>query len=238
MNRILKLALIGTVLLLGALAFASPPVALADSGQVVSREYAWRSDRLQLDIPAEVHFHPGTSWRLIIRAPERVLEQLVVHNGRIESKSHGCFSLVPFCIGFGTGIGHKVDIELTGPALRTVAVDGAATVDLDGLRQDTLMLKIDGDATVRGSGSVSDADIEINGAGAMHLAQLTENRAHVVIHGSGTVDIAPTESVTVRIEGAGTVRLHSNPPQVSSHIYGAGEVIKVPGHAPGAAPAR
>lgn len=238
MNRILKLALIGTVLLLAGLAFACPPVALADSGQVVSREYAWSSDRLQLDIPADVHFHPGTSWQLIIRAPERVLDQLVVENGRIKSKSHGCFSLVPFCIGFGTPIGRKVDIELTGPALRAVEVDGEAAVDLEGLRQDALMLKIKGDATVRGSGSVRTANIEINGAGAIHLAQLTENRAHVVIHGSGTVDIAPTDSVSVRIDGAGTVRLHSNPPQVSSHIFGAGEVIKVPAGAPGAAPAR
>ncbi len=53
MNRILKLALIGTVLLLAGLALASPPVALADPGQVVS----------------DVHFHPGTSSRLVIRAP-------------------------------------------------------------------------------------------------------------------------------------------------------------------------
>lgn len=238
MNRILKFALIGAVLLLAGLAFASPPVALADSGQVVSREYAWSSDRLQLDVPADVHFHPGTSWQLIVRAPERVLDQLVVEHGRIKSKSHGCFSLVPFCIGFGTHIGRKVDIELTGPALRAVEVDGAATVDLAGLRQDALTLKIEGDATVRGSGSVRNANIEINGAGAIHLAQLTESRAHVVIHGSGTVDIAPTDSVSVRIDGAGTVRLHSNPPQVSSHIYGAGEVIKVPAGAPAAAPAR
>ena len=238
MNRILKLALIGAVLLLAGLAFASPPVALAASGQVVSREYAWSSDRLTLDIPADVHFHPGTSWHLVIRAPERVLDQLVVENGRIKSKSHGCFSLVPFCIEFGTHIGHRVDIDLTGPALRAIDVDGTATVDLDGVHQGALMLKIEGDATVRGSGSVDNADIAIDGAGAIHLAELTESRARVVIHGSGTVDIAPTASVSVRIDGAGTVRLHSNPPQVSSRIYGAGEVIKVPESAPGAAPAR
>ena len=237
MNRILKLALIGTALLLAGLAFACPPVALADSGQILSREYAWSSDRLALDIPADVHFHPGTSWHLIIRAPEHVLDQLVVENGRIKSKSHGCFSLVPFCIEFGTHIGHKVDIDLTGPALRAIEVDGAATVDLDGLHQDSLRVKIDGDATVRGSGSVDDANFDIDGAGAIHLAQLTEKRAQVVIHGSGTVDIAPTDSVSVRIDGAGTVRMHSNPLRVSSHIDGAGEVMKVPAGARGTAPA-
>jgi hypothetical protein len=81
---------------------------------------------------------------------------------------------------------------------------------------------------VRGTGSVGDLVVAIDGAGRIDLGQMTENDAHIGIAGSGTVDIAPTQSVTVRIDGAGEVRLHSDPPQVISHIDGAGEVIRVP----------
>lgn len=237
MNRILKLALIGTVLLLAGLALASPPVALADSDQIVAREYPWSSDHLTVAVPADVHFHTGPRWHLSIRAPEQTLDQLVVQDGMIKGREHGCFSLIPFCIGFGTHIHHTVDVELTGPALRSVRLEGSGTVDLGRLRQDRLRLTIEGSATVRGSGSVNSAAVEIDGAGNIHLAQLTEARAHVLIRGSGSVDIAPADSVSVRIDGSGTVRLHSNPPQVTSHIFGAGEVIKVPGNPAASHPA-
>jgi len=109
---------------------------------------------------------------------------------------------------------------------------------MDGVHQDRLALTIEGSATVRGSGSVNSADVQIDGAGNIHLAQLDAARARVLIRGSGSVDIAPTDSVSVRIEGSGTVRLHSNPAQVTSHIFGAGEVIKVPPKPAAAHPVR
>ncbi len=235
MNRILKFILIGTVLLLAGLALASPPVALAGSGQAVSRDYAWSSDSLTLEVPADLHFRPGASWHLTIRAPERVLGQLVVEHGVIKARRSGCFSLVPFCIGYGSHIDQRVHIELTGPALRSIRLEGAGDIDLDGLHQDRLMLTLEGSSTVRGSGTVSSASLKIDGAGNIHLARLTETRAQVIIHGSGTVDIAPTDSVSVHIDGAGTVRLHSDPPHVTSHIFGAGDVIKVGASPPAAA---
>lgn len=240
MNRILKLAFAGISLGISSgltvLAIAMPSLAHAGSNQVVSRDYPWSADHLTLDVDANVSYHPGPVWHLTVSAPRRELEQLVVRNGRIEAKEHACFSLIPLCFGATSELDHTVDVALTGPALRAIEVDGAGTIDLDGLRQHSLMLKIEGDATVRGNGSVSNTTVDINGAGNIQLAQLTERHARVVIHGSGTVDIAPTESVSVRIDGAGTVRLHSSPARVTSHIYGAGEVIKVPASPPAMAP--
>ena len=232
MNRVLKLGYAGLSLGLSLglipLTLTLPSVAHADTDQRVARSYPWSSDRLVLEVPADVEFHPGARWQLTIRAPERTLDQLVVENGRIEAKPHACFSLVPLCIGYGTQLDDTVQVELTGPALRDIKVDGAAQIDLDGMHQNRLALKIDGSAKVRGTGSVGDLVVAIDGAGRIDLGQMTENDAHIGIAGSGTVDIAPTQSVTVRIDGAGEVRLHSDPPQVISHIDGAGEVIRVP----------
>ncbi len=239
MNRIAKFifAVISAGLSIGltVLALALPSLAHAGPSRILTREYPWSSSRLTLEVPADVRFHPGPSWHLTIRAPERTLHRLVVENGVIKTKSSGCFSIIPFCIGFGDHIDHNVDVELTGPALRSVKVEGTDTIDLDGVHQNRLRLKIEGSATVRGSGSVDTAAMEIDGAGNIHLAQLTETRARVIIRGSGTVDIAPIDSVRVRIDGAGTVRLHSDPPHVISHIFGAGEVVKVPAGRPATA---
>ncbi len=212
---------------LTALALAVPSLARAGSPRIVSRVYPWHSDRLTLEIPADVRFRPGPRWHLSVRAPRRTLKHVTVENGRIMARPHACFSLVPLCIGYGTQIDHAVHVELTGPALRDIKIEGDATIELDGIHQDRLALKIDGSGTVSGTGSVRELLVAIDGAGRIDLARLTETEANVRISGTGTVDIAPTQSVMVHIDGAGKVRLHSNPARVIEHIDGEGEVIRV-----------
>lgn len=231
MNRLHRVAVAGLSLAaaisLPALALTVPSLARADSAPLASRTYPWRSDRLTLEIPADVHFQPGPRWHLTVSAPERTLKYVIVENGRITAKPHGCFSLIPLCIGYGTQIDHTVHVELTGPALRDIKIEGAATINLDGIHQDRLALKIDGSGKVSGTGSVGQLVVAVDGAGRIDLARLTETDANVRISGTGTVDIAPTKSVMVHIDGAGKVRLHSNPAQVMQHIDGAGEVVRV-----------
>ncbi|MHB1873018.1 MAG: GIN domain-containing protein [Steroidobacteraceae bacterium] len=231
MTRTTRLALAG--LSLGAAAaltvFATvlPSVARASSGTTVSRTYPWSSDSMVVDVPADVDYRPAPAWHLTITAPERTLRQLVVENGRIRAKPHTCFSLIPFCVSFGTDVQDTVHVEVSGPALHAISVDGAARIRLHQLHQDRLALKIDGSGKVRGTGTVQDLSVAIDGAGDIHLGRLTEQQARVAINGSGKVSIAPTDSVTVRINGAGKVWLHSNPAHVSTHIDGAGEVRRV-----------
>ncbi len=231
MTRTIRLALAGLSLVAAAaltvFATALPAVARASSGTTVSQTYPWNSDSMAVDVPADVDYRPGPAWHLTITAPERTLRQLVVENGRIRAKPHSCFSLIPFCISFGTDVEDTVHVEISGPALRAISVDGAARIRLHQVHQDRLALKIDGSGTVRGTGTVQDLSVAIDGSGDIHLGRLIEQRARVGISGSGKVSIAPTDSVTVRINGAGKVWLHSNPAHVSTHIDGAGEVRRV-----------
>ncbi len=229
MNRMTRFALAGLSIGLSAFAMTVPAVAHAGDGAIVSRDYAWTSGQLTLDVPADVVFRPGPTWRMTISAPARALNLLIVHDGRIAAKSHACFSLIPFCVGFGTDLNSTVHVMVTGPALRAIRVDGAAKIQLDQMHQKRLALKIDGSATVHGTGSVGDLLVRINGAGDVHLGRMTEQRAHVRINGTGKVSVAPTDSVSVHINGVGNVRLHSNPAHVSSVINGIGEVTRVTG---------
>jgi hypothetical protein len=218
---------LGASIGLTALALAVPLLAHADSAQIASRIYPWRSDRLTLEIPADVRFRSGPRWHLTVRAAQRTLKYVIVENGRITAKPHACFSLIPLCIGYGTHIDRPVHVELTGPALRQITIKGAGRIDLDGIHQNRLALKIEGSGKVSGTGSVGELLVVIDGAGRIDLARMTETDASVRISGAGVVDIAPTKSVMVHIDGAGEVRLHSNPAQMIQHIDGAGEVIRV-----------
>jgi hypothetical protein len=227
MNRTPSAALAG--LLLGLTALAAPSgAAHAGDRTVVTRTYLWHSDQLIIEVPADVRYHPAPTWSLTISAPKRTLGELVVGARRIRARPHTCFSLIPFCMSFGTDIHHTVHVYISGPALRVIQLDGSADLALDQVHQDRLAVQIDGSAKVHGSGTVQALLVRIDGVGTVRLAHMSEQRARVRIDGSGTVSIAPTESVSVHIAGAGTVRLHSDPPHVTTHIEGAGDVIRVP----------
>ncbi|MGC8519169.1 MAG: GIN domain-containing protein [Steroidobacteraceae bacterium] len=227
MNRTPSPTLAGLFLALTALA-ALPGAAHAGDRTTVTRAYPWHSDQLILEVPADVRYHPAPTWSLTISAPQRTLRELVVGGGRIKAKPHTCFSLIPFCMSFGTDLHHTVQVNLSGPALRVIRVDGSADLALDQVHQDRLALRIDGSANVHGSGTVQQLTVTIDGSGTVHLGHLSEQRAGVHINGNGTVSIAPTDSVSVNIAGVGTVRLHSDPPHVTTHIEGVGEVTRVP----------
>lgn len=229
MKRMPKVVLVSLAATIAAASLTAWPVH-ADSDQIVSRDYRWHSDRLVLDVPAHVHFRAAPQWHLTIRGPQRTIERLVVSHGTIRARSeHHFFGLFDF--SFGEDLG-SVDIDLSGPQLRRVAVNGSGRLRLSDLRQERLSVAIRGSGSVTGDGTVTDLDLRIEGSGHLHLADLRAQDAHVSIAGSGTVAIAPTRSVSVSIEGSGRVRLHSRPTQVSSHVFGSG-VIEMAPSAPG-----
>lgn len=227
MSRTIRFALIA--LAIGIVPFAVAVPARAHAGEARdSRTYPWNSGHVTLDIPAHVVFHSGLTWRMTISAPAHTLSQLIVDNGHIKARRHVCFSLDPLCIGYGETVKGPVHVNLTGPALRRIQVDGPAQVRLEQLRQQRLAVKINGVGSVRGTGSVTDLVVVINGSGHIHFARMIDQQARVDINGVGTVAIAPTVRVSVHINGVGNVQLHSNPAHVSSHINGVGHVTRVP----------
>jgi hypothetical protein len=183
--------------------------------QIASRNYDWTSDRLELDVPANVSFTPSPEWHLTIRGPERALERLKVEDGRIDIRHHHARA-------------GKLQIELSGPALRHVVVNGTGSLVLDGLQQDSLDIDIHGSGSARASGAVDSVKVNIMGSGSAQLQKLIVSRAKIFIAGSGDVDVTPRDDVDVFIGGAGDVRLHTHPKHVSSRIAGSGRVEEVP----------
>jgi hypothetical protein len=196
------------------------------AGNSVTRDFPWGdSDRLELQVPGSVHFQPAPTWHLTIRGPERVLDRLSVANGRIGIRHSGMFQ---HHIG-------ALDVQLAGPALHEIGLDGSGNLTLENLKQDSLSIHIRGSGSARGSGSVEELKVEILGSGSGRLEHLAAGSATVRIAGSGDADIAPTDSVDVDIAGSGEVRLHSHPVHIRSQVHGSGRIIEMPGEPTGGA---
>jgi hypothetical protein len=189
----------------------------AGQGSVVSRDFAWNGDdRLQLDVPGTLHFQPAPAWHLSIRGHTGTLDRIVVAGGRIRLR-HSYRNVPP------------VDIQLSGPALRSVELNGSGDLVLDNVKQDSLSVTIHGSGSASASGSVDALRLAIMGSGSARLAQLAAGSARVFIAGSGNADIEPSDAADIVIAGSGDVRLHSHPKRLSSKVAGSGQISEV-GH--------
>ena len=189
-----------------------------DRGRIESRDFVWgAADRLELDVPANLHFQPAPAWHLTIRGPRHVLDRLRIDGGRVAgSRAYHHYSA-------------PLEIELSGPALHDIIVNGAGKLVLENLQQDALTLAIHGSGSVRANGSIDALNVQIMGSGDAELAQLAVRSSKIFIAGSGAADIAPSDDADVVIAGSGDVRLHTHPKRLSSRVAGSGQIIEVLG---------
>ena len=190
----------------------------SSGGQTAARDFDWNGgDQLELDVPGNLHFQPAAEWHLSIRAPQRVLDRLSVNDGRIALKPGRRHHWV------------ALDIELSGPTLRDITLNGTGKLVLDHLQQDSLAVAIHGSGSVRATGSVESLKLDIMGSGDARLEQLAARSAKIFIAGSGNADIAPSDDADVFIAGSGDVRLHTHPKHLSSKVAGSGRIIELSG---------
>jgi hypothetical protein len=187
-----------------------------NGGPVEAREFAWSgADTLRLDIAANLHYQPAPQWRLSIRGPRRALDRISVDGDRIDLKR-------PYHHVAGV-----LEIELSGPALRDITLNGSGKLRLEHLAQDALTVAIHGSGSVRASGSVDTLKLDIMGSGDALLEQLAARSSRIFIAGSGSADIAPIDDASIFIAGSGDVRLHTHPKHLDSKVAGSGQVIEL-----------
>jgi hypothetical protein len=194
----------------------------ADSGNIVTRDFTWDGgEQLQLDVPGKLHFQPAAAWHLSIRGHSGTLDRIVVSDGRIRLR-HPYRHVAP------------VDVQLAGPALSRVELNGSGDLVLDGLKQDALNIEIHGSGSATASGNVDTLRLAIMGSGSARLAQLAARSARVFIAGSGNADIEPSDAADIFIAGSGNVRLHPHPKRLNSKVAGSGQISEVDGGPAGA----
>jgi hypothetical protein len=180
-----------------------------------SRVWPWDGgDSVQIDIPADVHYQPGTSRDVTVRGAPETLRHVQIEDGIIAFDCHWAEQ------NFGT-----LDVTLPGSAMRSFTINGSGRLLLDNIKQDELKIAIHGRGDVRGSGEAERLVLTIAGSGDADLGRLLVKRVRTMIAGSGDVDVAPQDQADVVIAGSGNVRLHSKPKQLRSKVLGSGRVV-------------
>lgn len=141
-------------------------------------------------------------------------------------------------IRFYIGVRDLKAIELLGAGsieiatLRTdrlvVEVNGAGTFALGHLTAADLAITISGAGKVKVGGQVNTQEMSIAGAGEYRAADLETREARLTVDGAGRATVRVSDTLSVRIAGAGSVEYAGNP-QVHQQLSGVGRVRQMAG---------
>lgn len=114
-------------------------------------------------------------------------------------------------------------LEITVPSLTELAVHGSSDCDLAGLSGEEFAYAVYGSGDLTAAGTVEELSVHIYGSGDMEAKELRARTAQVKIAGSGDVEIAADEELSVTIMGSGDVDCWGRP-ALKKSIFGSGDV--------------
>lgn len=186
------------------------------SGETVTRDLPWTgSDRLEIATSGVVHFQRGPAWRATATGPQSIVDRLRIDGGRLYVDSPG-----------DNGGDSSLEVQLSGPALQRVGLNGSGELILEDLQQDSLSIDIRGSGEVRATGAVRSLELRLLGSADANLGELETVDLEASILGSGDAEVSPTGDADVRILGSGDLQLLTRPRHLSSRVQGSGEVIE------------
>jgi hypothetical protein len=177
-------------------------------------EWAWDgTDGLAVSVRATVHYLPGGPTRITVTGPDEMLAQLRVGQGQIR-RCEDC-----------RADGGRLDITVSGMALRSVALQGGGgEIDLGRLDQDRLNLAIAGTGEISAAGRIDRLELSIAGSGDVRMGEAQVQRADIHIAGSGNVSVTPREEANVHVAGSGNIRMTAMPARLNQSVIGSGGV--------------
>ncbi len=197
---------------------ASPADAGADSGAPSSVRLAFEAgDSLDIDLTASVNYQPGPKAEAVVSGEPSVIRHVRIADGRIGFDDE--IDCHPYA---------RLAIRLTAPAITAWGINGSSDLDLAGVDQQELRLRIRGSGTVAASGAVRVVALNVAGSGEARLASLSAKSAEIVVHGSGEVEVTAQDAVDIAVAGSGRVKLHGHPARISSHVSGSGRIEQTP----------
>ncbi len=104
-----------------------------------------------------------------------------------------------------------------------LSITGSGNVAISNLTARELRTRLSGSGDARLSGTVSSADIRINGSGDFEASDLRSANVAVSIAGSGDASVWAERSLSISIAGSGDVEYFGRP-TVSQSIAGSGDV--------------
>ncbi|OXE36649.1 MAG: hypothetical protein CGW95_06385 [Phenylobacterium zucineum] len=185
----------------------------SDKGATVTRDFTWQgADHLDVSPAADIVFTQGPVAKLTIFGPAEALDNLRVHEGRIE-----------YAAGYDNDEA-RLKIVMMAPEVKAFDLAGSQKLVIENYRQDKLALDISGDARVSAKGAAKTLRLDITGDGEADLTDLALDAAVVDISGSGHASLGPKTSARIDVSGDGVVKLTAKPKILTQDISGSGQV--------------
>lgn len=130
--------------------------------------------------------------------------------------------------GYSVSANNMPIIEVAGPRLTALSVDGSGVVIAKDLKQTTFSLTIRGAGRAELVGKVNDFTLDASGASKVNAIHLKADAVSIDISGAGTAFVYATDNLSVRISGNGYVEYYGSPKTMNQSIQGAGKIFEVP----------
>jgi len=193
----------------------------ADRGPSVTRTIPWDgSDRLEIEVGADVTYIQGDAAAVEVRGPRNQVERLRLSDGRLTYDDGDNVEVVMF----GRRHSERLSITVTAPAVRAFDLYSSGELIIRDYDQPDLALNISGSGEVEASGRTETVDLDISGSGEADLSDLLTRDADIDIAGSGEAAVGPTGAARITISGSGDVELTRRPTSLTQHISGSGDV--------------
>jgi Putative auto-transporter adhesin, head GIN domain len=211
-----------------------------------TRTLPWEGngDQAVVAFPADTRYQAGVGDQLVVKGDPAIISHVRVRNG-----------VVGLDCRYESFFGHadRIDVTLPGKRIfRTFEVSGTGNMQLSGLSQPELALKVSGagsitadartkktDLDVSGSGTVEakgqtdQLHVDVSGAGKVRAGELATRDADLDVSGLGHIEVSPEGALNVDLSGAGTIYLKKEPKSIQSDISGAGRIVHPDGESQG-----
>ncbi|HTZ79959.1 MAG TPA: DUF2807 domain-containing protein [Stellaceae bacterium] len=175
------------------------------------------SSTMEINLPATIFFEPGPSPQASVTGDPDLIEHLRFEGGRLAWKG-----------GFPCSSVGALTLHISGPAPAAWRVNGAGSLTLSHLQQQTLAIAIRGSGKVVAEGMVQSLTLDVAGSARADLRALAARQVRAHIRGSANADIAPSEDADLTVAGSALVTVHGHPEHMRSRVAGSSEIRQEP----------
>ena len=170
---------------------------------------------VDLAAPADATFTISPRSTVSISGPAEVLPKVVttIHDGRLYISTSG--NLV---------LSQPLVVNITGPSLGGVGVEGSGTVKLTLPDANTLDLRVAGSGSIAAAGKVSRLNVNISGSGDVDASAMRAKALDSNVSGTGDVRAWASEQANVEVTGSGDVQVLGKPARRTVNRFGSGDV--------------
>ena len=160
-------------------------------------------DKIDIDTPADVTINYAKRREVVLEMESNLMERVKIYvkKDTLFIRTEGSFQST-------TGI----KIIINNPNLKSLIIDGASTININGYNEERFSLLLDGSSDIYfGSGSFDNFSIDAEGSYDINLLKVTIKKTKIRADGAGDIQVNVSDTLNVELEGSVEVKYLGNP---------------------------